>query len=270
MTASLQISRFLILTACFDRYALCSSSARLRRFSRIHVARRYVIPGIFLVWMLFPLHVPIFVTVQNATCSFVGGLALYNCIYGIVVIGIIPPTSMFIFSLLIYRNLKVRQQLRQIRPFIQGNPTARTAPGPPLLRKKDQQVLAMLLVQVFAYVVSSTPYTIMLLYVVLAITADHDPGVTDKNSTIFFILFITDMLRFVCPCVSFYLFVLASNLYRREMVLTLSSIRRRLHLVWTAGDRDIMDPMPEPRSNVMGMARVHPQPMTTVFNDRVA
>ena len=44
----------------------------------------------------------------------------YNSIYGIIMIGIIPPGLMFIFSLLIFRNLKLRQRRRQIRPFIVG------------------------------------------------------------------------------------------------------------------------------------------------------
>ncbi|UJR34119.1 hypothetical protein I4U23_021526 [Adineta vaga] len=166
MNVCLQISRYLIVVACFDRYALCSTNASLRKFSRVSVARRYVIPLIILLWLVVPIHVPIFITVVKDTCAFVDTGAYYNSIYGLILIGILPPGLMFIFSLLIFRNLKLRQQRRQIHPLVQTH-SLPTVDEQQRLKIKDQQVFAMLLVQVFAYVASSTPYTITVLYVVL-------------------------------------------------------------------------------------------------------
>jgi hypothetical protein len=222
MNASLQMSRYLIMIACFDRYALCSTNAYLRRFCRVDVARRYVIPCIILIWLIIPLYVPIYTTVQKNTCVLIGVADFFNTIYGIVLIGIVPPVVMFIFSLLIFHNLKLRQRRQQIHPSIIGNANL-------LMNKnrraqiKDQQVLAMLLIQVLAYGVSSTPYTIIRLYLVLT---------NDNESTTSFILFITDMLHFICPFVSFYLFILVSHLYRKEMRLILLSIYHRCNSLW--------------------------------------
>ena len=223
MTTSLQMSRFLILTACFDRYALSSSSVRLRRFAEVHLARRRVIPAIVLIWLFVPMHIPIFIGMENRACVFSASVELYNSIYGIVVIGTIPPSLMFLFSILIFRNLKLRQQRRQVHPSAVRSPTQPVD----RLKKKDQQVLAMLLVQVFAYVASSTPYTITLLYVVLRFKSAANRDSAYDKPTMLFILFITDMLRFVCPFISFYLFVLVSHLYRKEMFLSMVSVYRR-------------------------------------------
>ena len=226
MTTSLQMSRFLILTACFDRFALSSSNARLRKFADVHLARHRVLPAIVLIWLFVPMHIPIFLGMENRTCVFPASVEMYNSIYGIVVIGTIPPSLMFLFSILIFRNLKLRQQRRQVHPLVGRSPT-QPADGNERLRKKDQQVLAMLLVQVVAYVASSTPYAIALLYVVLRFKSAGNGDSAEDKPTMLFILFITDMLRFVSPFISFYLFVLASRLYRQEMFLTATSAYQR-------------------------------------------
>ncbi len=222
MSVSLQISRYLILIACFDRYALCSTNAYLRKFSHIHIARRYVIPAIILIWLIVPLHVPIFESIEGNTCVLIGIAGVYNSIYGIIFIGVIPPVLMLIFSLLIFRNLKLRQRRRQIVPTVNVNRQ---------MQAKDQQVLAMLLVQVFAYVISTTPYTIISFYLVLKKESDMIESMNVKSTTTF-ILFITDMLRSVCPFTSFYLFILVSRLYRKEMKSVIYYIYQKYNLLW--------------------------------------
>ncbi|CAF1273255.1 unnamed protein product [Adineta ricciae] len=224
MNVCLQVSRYLIVIACFDRYAMCSTNAFIRKFSRVRIARRYVIPCVVFIWMVVPIHVPILITAQNSTCTFVDKGAFYNSIYGLLLIGILPPVLMFVFSLLIFHNLKLRQHRRQIHPVVTGQ-LVTPIHDMQRLKTKDQQVFAMLLVQVFAYVASSTPYTITLLYVVLKSVVTVEETTVDAPTTTF-ILFVTDMLRFVCPFTSFYLFLFVSQLYRREMVLI---IRKILH-----------------------------------------
>ena len=222
MNVSLQISRYLIVVACFDRYTLCSTNAYLRKFSHIRIARRYGIPAIILICLIIPIHVPIYETVQNGSCTLTGIAAFYNSIYSIIFIGVIPPVLMFIFSLLTFYNLKLRQRRRQIVPIINNNRQ---------MQVKDQQVLAMLLVQVFAYVVSTTPYTVTAFYLVLK-TNHGMVGLGENKSKIIFILFITDMLRLFCPFISFYLFILASRLYRQEMKSIIINIYQKLYLLW--------------------------------------
>ncbi|CAF1281195.1 unnamed protein product [Rotaria sp. Silwood1] len=230
INAALQISRYLIIMASFDRFALCSTNAYLRKFSTVRIARRYVIPSIIVIWLIIPFHIPVWITFQDNVCEFTGLIAHYELIYSIIMIGIIPPGLMFLFSLLIFRNLRLRQRRRQIHPFIVGNliqPINETRHA----RIKDQHVLGMLLVQVFAYVVSSTPYTISMFYVVLTNNYDIN-ALLEHESRIIFVVYIANMFRFICPFISFYLFLLASKLYRREMLLIILHIYRRCIVLW--------------------------------------
>lgn len=234
LDVALQISRYMILMACFDRYALCSANASIRKFCSVRIARRYVVPLITFIWLLIPLHIPIFITFQDAICAYPDSMAQYDSIYGIVMGGIIPPSLMFISSLFIFHNLKLRQKRRQVHPFIVGD-SIQSVNENQRSRIKDKQVLAMLLVQVFAYVISSTPYTIALLYVVL-IRKTFTTIPAEEESIIAFILFITMMLRFVCPFISFYLFLFVSPLYRREMLLIILNFYRRISTFLTRDD----------------------------------
>ena len=230
MTVSLQMSRFFVMMACFDRYAMSSANAFIRKFSNVHIARYYVIPTIVVIWLLVPLHIPLFVTVEDHVCRFKGMLELYHSIYGIIFTGLIPPVLMSVFSALIFRNLKLRRIRRQIYPLTTITTNTDVTNGNDQVKKRDQQAVMMLLIQVIAYVISSTPYTLMLFYIVLTSKHQSINHTNENHSLILFIQFIMDMLRFFCPFTSFYLFVLASRLYRQEMLVIVSIIYRRLGL----------------------------------------
>ncbi|CAF0938999.1 unnamed protein product [Adineta steineri] len=225
--ASQQMSRFLIVAACFDRFALCSNSVRLRKICQVRIACRYIIPSIILVWLLIPLHVPIlFISVGN-TCVFPGAGALYNSIYSIVMVSLVPPGLMLIFSLLIFRNLKMRQRRRQqIHPL----PVITSAAiGIRRQQAKDQQVLAMLLIQVFAYVSSTIFYTVNLLYSTLTMNDAANKSI-ERKIIEGFATFCAGILLVGCPCLSFYSFTLASRLFRKELkLMILHACGRWLH-----------------------------------------
>lgn len=217
MSSTLQMSRFFVLSACFDRYALSSQSANLRNLSNVRFARRIVIPAIVVVWSCVPLHIPIFLTVEHQACILKGSIALYHNVYSMIFIGILPPGLMFLFSILIFRNLKMKQNRRQIQPTT--NVAALSIINKNLqVKRRDHQVFVMLLVQAFAYIISSTPYTITIFYLFISLEKDLIEGATSYDPIRLFILFLTDMLRFVCPFISFYLYVLVSRMYRQEMV----------------------------------------------------
>ena len=175
--------------------------------------------------ILIPLYVPTYSVVVNQSCIFTGSAAVYNTFYGILMIGIIPPVLMCVFTVLIFHNLKLRQRRRQIQPFfivsnIRGMTPNRRS------KIKDQQILAMLVILVVAYVISSTPYTATRLYVVLKSKIDAH-SLIENNPTTTFVFFLTDILRFVCPFTSFYLLISISHLYRKEMRSMFFSIHRR-------------------------------------------
>ena len=225
MNASLQMSRYFVLVACVDRYALCSRNARLRNFCHVRIARRYVIPSIIFLWLVIPLHVPIYSTMINQSCTLTDFAAVYHTFYGILMIGLIPPVLMCIFTILIFHNLKLRQRRRQIQPFFLAS-NIRAMNQNRRSKLKDQQVLAMLAILVVAYIISSTPYTTIRLYVILKSKIDAH-SLIESDPTTTFVFFLTDILRFVCPFISFYLFISISHLYRKEMRSMFFDIHRR-------------------------------------------
>jgi hypothetical protein len=50
---SLQMTRFYLFLACFDRYAISSSNAQIRRFGKVTVARRMVPIVMIFCWLFF-------------------------------------------------------------------------------------------------------------------------------------------------------------------------------------------------------------------------
>jgi hypothetical protein len=64
--------RWSLVVASFDRYATSSASVRLRNFARVHIARR-VIPVIICIWLVLPIHVPIFYHLRIGGCGIFKG-----------------------------------------------------------------------------------------------------------------------------------------------------------------------------------------------------
>ena len=229
LNTSQQMSRYLLVVACFDRFALCSTSARLRKICQVRIARRYIIPCLVFIWLVVPLHIPIYYTSSRNSCVFPTAIAFYNSIYGIVLASILPPGLMLIFSLLIFRNLKQRQRRRQLIRLFPLN-TAATVENR-RQQVKDQQALAMLLIQVFAYVSTTIFYTISLLYNVLTMN-DAANKSTERRSIEAFATFISGVLIFICPCLSFYFFTLSSHLFRKEFKTMMIHVYHRSPRVW--------------------------------------
>ncbi|CAF1162206.1 unnamed protein product [Adineta steineri] len=225
--ASQQMSRYFLVMACFDRFALCSTHVYLRKFSHIRIARRYVIPSTIIFWLIVPIHIPIFYYSINNTCAFSGVAAFYQRAYNLVVTAFLPPGLMLIFSILTFRNLKLRNQRRQIYPITPRNFTI-------FMRKtrqeqiKNQQIFVMLLIQVFIYLCSTSLYSVYTLYTF--ITANDGTNKSNERLSIeSFISFTNTMLIYIFPFISFYLFVSVSHTFRKEMKLMIIRIVNQCH-----------------------------------------
>ncbi|CAF1036166.1 unnamed protein product [Adineta steineri] len=223
--SSQQMSRYFIVMACFDRFALCSSNIRLRRFSHVNIARYYIIPFIIIIWIIFPIHMLIFTISINNSCIYPGISALYNSIYGITLVGFIPPILMLTFSLLTYRNLKIKQYRRQTHLFTTLNNQLSINQNLKQ-EKKDQQVLRMLIIQVIIYISTTTPSSINLLYSVLTSYSGIIKS-NERKSIESFISFLTGILNYTYPTLSCYLFFFISHLYRNQIKFILIYIRRQ-------------------------------------------
>ena len=153
-----QMMRSFIILACVDRYALCSIRPRIRSFSQYWVAIR-LIPAIVVMWLLVTLYIPLLQSIERGKCGMHDTVfAFIYTIYNVITTGLVPPTTMTIFSVLVVLSLT------RIRARVQP-----TASG--VVRKRDRDLIRMSLIEVIVYLITTTPYSIVVVYLFATRTA---------------------------------------------------------------------------------------------------
>lgn len=210
--------RWMLTAACLDRYALSSRNARLRRFASVYIARR-VSAAIAIIWIICPIPLLILFDLRAGSCIIVYGYgaALYNSILSIIVNCGIPVPIMIISSLSIRQSLANQRERRQIN-IGQQQTTNDTRNGH---RKRDQQALIMLFVQITAYIILVTPWMIYGIYDAISLSISNKSA--DRLSVERFTQFLTSMLITLFPNSSFYLYTLTSSIFRKELLIMLRS-----------------------------------------------
>jgi H+/gluconate symporter-like permease len=122
---------------------------------------------------------------------------------------------MTICAILVYHNLILKQQRLQKNSSQQAekrNEASRSQ------HKRDQQVLVMLLIQVFVYVISITPLMIMNLYNAITLSVPNKSA--DQINIEKFVFYIVEVIVYLFPVSSFIYtqwyrkyFVMNSNVY---------------------------------------------------------
>lgn len=214
--------RWCLTVACFDRYAITAINVRLRNIARVSIAHRVVIM-IIVAWIVLPMHSLIFYNLRETTCGIIysSAAALYHSIFTTVVAAILPTSIMATCALLIYRNLIRKQQRRQcigLQERAGKNETNR------LESKRDQQVLLMLLTQAIVYVGTTTPLMGMYFYNALTIYVSNKSA--GRLAIERFSLYLAELINFLFPACSFYLYTMASRIFRRELINMLCSTFR--------------------------------------------
>jgi hypothetical protein len=212
--SSSMMYRWSLTAACFDRYALSSPNVRLRNIARVYIARR-VVAVIVSVWIVLPVHILIFHTIRAGVCGPLYSIAtaLYHSIFTTITGCILPISLMVIFTLLIHRNLVLKQKRRQLtlgQRREEGNELAN------FHRTRDQQVVVMLFAQVFVYTVGTTPLMIWLFY--NAVTLNIPNKSVDRLAIERLIGVMIELLVNSFPVLSFYLYIMTSRTFRGETV----------------------------------------------------
>lgn len=201
--------RWFMMFACVDRYIHTSINPSLQRFVNVRIAIR-VILGIIIVSLILPIYYLIFADVQNNVCMFPNpDLRLFYRVF-IILNGILPPLIMLISTLLIQHNLTLkRQRVARLRNIAQEQKENS------IVNSRDQQAIVMLFVQVFVYIITNMPLTIILIY--SSVTRDM---IKPTNDVIIesFVSFIAGFFRYTYPALSFYLYTLASRSFRQEFI----------------------------------------------------
>lgn len=211
--SSSMMYRWCLTAACFDRFALSSANARLRKFANINIARRVVLV-IMIAWLVLPVHTLIFYDIRNGSCAifYNVAVALYHSLFTTILGCILPVSIMTTCALLIRRNLVLKRRRR----LQNANQSERTSEIHSVQRKRDHQVLLMLLIQVIVYVTLITP--LMAFYFYNAVSLYIPNKTAERVAIENFAGFIGETLVFLFSVLSFYLYTMVSRSFRDEFI----------------------------------------------------
>jgi hypothetical protein len=215
LQSTAMIYRWYLTIACFDRFALSSTNVRLRNFAKIQIARRVVII-ITIIWIILPIYSLVFYNIRNNTCGIFFNIAasLYHSIFITLTASIFPVLIMNICALLTRRNLALKRERRQRNVLQKRNEEK-------FQSKRDQQVLIMLFIQMMFYGITILP--LMGIYFYSAITIYTNKS-SDRLNIEQFITYLVEMINFLFPVCSFYLYTMASHMFRIELKTMLRSL----------------------------------------------
>jgi hypothetical protein len=225
--SSSMIYRWLIVMACIDRYMSSSESIVLRGLANPRIAYRIVLINV-IIWIILPVHNLIFLDIWESICGFpLVAVAIYHSIFTIVFGTLLPLLIMIICAVFIRFNLASKRERRQHNIGQQNREQAVR-----LLLARDQQALFMLFIEVICFSLSAMPYAIFLLY--NAFTREVTITSINRIVIVLFLRYITEMIAYIDPTLSFYIYALASDSFRRHFIKTIRLIlnyrnRRAVH-----------------------------------------
>ena len=201
-----QIMRSFIILACIDRYASCSMKPRIRSFNQFHVAIR-VIPITVILWLAITSYIPALHAIQSGRCGMFDSVyVLIYTIYNVITTGILPPFAMTLFGLLVAINL------RRVRSRVQ--PTTVQSNTHNVTRKRDRDLAVMTLVETAIYMITTTPYSIMVIY--LTATKSISKSIEQQQIESFISYFAQSFLLYLNNALPFWIYILTSHSFRLE------------------------------------------------------
>jgi hypothetical protein len=150
------------------------------------------------VGIIIGLHLPIFIDLRGNVCGTFGFYKFFYPIYQLILISVIPPILMGVFGFLAVRNSHQRQAAH-VR-----------------VKRRDRDLMRMLVAQIIIYITSSVPYSAYLLYgtATFYVVNKSDQRVEIESFLNFLSQLIIQFI-FVSP---FYLFIISSKSFRRDFM----------------------------------------------------
>jgi hypothetical protein len=202
-----QMMRTFFVLTCAERYAILSGNRCIRALSKFKTTI-YIIPSVMLLWFLLAIFPVMELSIVNGICSAKDDLSniLYSS-YILIVSGILPLFFMTIFCILLIISLK------KIRARIQPM-TNTDRPRNQLLRKRDRDMLKMLLIEIMCYTITTTPFTVMLIYNAAAQKAIKSNERQQIESFTFY--FFGTFLLYINNSLSFWIYISTSQSFRLQ------------------------------------------------------
>lgn len=202
---SLMVSRWFVAFACIDRYVLSSDRVFVRNLATRKNTYRIII-SIILFWSVICTHRLIFYETNGYLCGILSNViaALYHSIYVIIGGGLCPSIIMIICAALINRNLFRKEQRRTQMSVRERRRNS-----------VDQQVHRLLYSQVLFYIFLTTPQLCNLIFNAVSVTMVNPSN--DYLAIQSFSNFIAELMLYLFPVTSFYLYTLTSRTFRQEL-----------------------------------------------------
>ncbi len=211
-----QTAKTLLMLTCIDRYMITSNRVRFRAFSTTKRAK-YFIFGSFIFWLCFASHIAIMFTIINGECNAFGTYLTIFAIYIAIFVSLIPPIVSGIVGYLTFHNMK--QIHVRVQPIVRN--------GNNSIQRRDRELMILVISEVFIYVITSTPYALILLEMIIS-------GYILSNKSIQysqienFIRNASLLLLFVNNAAPFYIYLIASKSFRRDFRESIQSYYRKL------------------------------------------
>lgn len=202
-----QIAKTIIILACIDRFMFTSSRAKFRAFSNVKYAKWLVALSIAF-WPILASHIAIMTTIINQRCGIFGIYSSVYTIYSIIFVGLIPPILLGIFGYLTYRHAKL------IHSRVHPTNENRTE-GNVVIRKRDRELLMIVIAEVLVYVITTSPYPLILLEQMISgyVVSNKNVLYSQIESFTFTVSF---LLLFVNNSAPFYTYLVVSKSFRRD------------------------------------------------------
>jgi hypothetical protein len=202
-----QVAKTMIVLACIDRYMITSDRATLRAFSTPRRAKCFVVFSV-IAWCLLAIQIPIMETIINGQCGAFGIYSSFSTFWVLIVVGLMPPVVIGILGYLTYHNM---QKLRnRIQPIAQNTNVPNTS-----VRRRDRDLLVIVISEVIVYIITSIPYPIILSevtisnYIILNKSVQYHQIEGFMNTIAYLLLFINS-------AASFYTYLISSKPFRQD------------------------------------------------------
>ncbi|CAF4078886.1 unnamed protein product [Adineta steineri] len=207
--AFFQMMRTYKVLACIDRYALCSTNVHIRSFSQRKISIILIIVcGIF--WLLIVIFFGVVRTIKNNSCNIFDSvdLMIYT-IYYLIFAGLLPPTLIIIFTMLVFKTLK---QLRsRVKPTAENGERNTTT----VLRKRDRDLIKMVFIEVMFYTISTLPFSIYLIYSLITSNISKSK---ERQQVESFVNYLTQsFIMYFNTALPFYIYFCTSPSFRKQL-----------------------------------------------------
>jgi hypothetical protein len=202
-----QMLRTFFVMVCADRYASSSNRANIRAFSEYKVAVR-VIPSVIIFWFLLPILPTGLRVLSNGVCDARSGA--YDTIYTVYIVsstGIFPLVTMITFGILMIKNLgKMRNRVQ---------PSTSSEAAANILRKRDRDMMRMLLVEIIICSITISPNSITHIYKSASANVVKSK---DRQAIETFTYYIARLfLLYMANTFSFWVYISTSQTFRLEL-----------------------------------------------------